>query len=125
CVTLWAGAPAAASSQKEEPKKEQPKKANPDDDLVPPLPDIIVPPGIDPAQAQRIQEQLKMIREAMRKQMEELRKISPDDFPALPPALQLPPAFAGIERRPREGRLGAVVEAPTPALVDQLDLPRD
>jgi membrane-associated protease RseP (regulator of RpoE activity) len=138
CVVASGGilhaAPEPVPPTKEEPKKEEPKKAVPDDPLVPPLPDLVLPPGFDPAQAQRIQEQLKMMREAMRKQLAEMRQIDPDlfrDFPQrmwlgdFPQRAELPPGLAGIERRTRENRLGANVLSPTPALIDQLDLPKD
>src|SRR5713226_4073162 len=73
-------APVPVPPKKDEPKKEEPKKVEPDDPLLPPLPDIALPPGLDPAEAQRIQEQLKTMREALRKQLGEMRQIDPDLF---------------------------------------------
>src|SRR5260221_8202473 len=95
-------APVQVAPPKDEPKKEEPKKADRDDPLLPPLPHLDLPPGLDPAEAQRIQEQLKTVREALRKQLAEMRKISPDDSPPFPPGVPVPPAFAGFEPRPRE-----------------------
>jgi hypothetical protein len=132
-LTLRA-APAPDDTKKEEPKKDAPRKVDPNDvDPFPPLPDVL-PPGFDPEIIKRIQMDQKRIHEQMRKQMEEIRKqieqmhqLQPGAFPningILPPDLQ--PGFAAPERRAKENRLGAALEAPTPALIEQLDLPKD
>jgi membrane-associated protease RseP (regulator of RpoE activity) len=53
-----------------------------------------------------------------------MRGLQPGALPNFPGA-PLDPRLAGIDRRPKENRLGAVLQQPIPALVDQLDLPKD
>ena len=116
-LATWGAAPAPAQAPKEEPKKAEPKKVERDDPFL--------PPGLDPAEARRIQEQLRAVQEAMRRQLEEMRRIDPDLFKDLPQRVLPGAGFPALERRPRANRLGAVVQSPTPVLVDQLDLPKD
>ena len=121
--------PAPDQPKKEEPKKEEPKKVDPKDAVpFPQFPDVPVPPGFDAEQFKRIQMEHLRIREEARKQIEELRRGLPGAFPDannffLPPNFQAD--FVGSDRRPRENRLGANLESPSPALVEQLDLPKD
>jgi membrane-associated protease RseP (regulator of RpoE activity) len=126
CVVVSVGTLYAAPDQppKEEPKKEEPKKPDRIDPFLPPQLDPFQPPGLDPAEARRIQERLRAVEEAMRKQLEEMRKIDPDLFKDFPQRFGPGLPFA-VERRPHENRLGAMVQSPTSVLVDQLDLPKD
>jgi hypothetical protein len=111
----------AAQAPKEEPKKEQPKKAEPKQEgRVPVKPDSVVPnlddvfkdfKGFDPEQFKQFREQM----ERFRGQWMDAQGQAPgfqfrNEFP-----------FARNER----GRLGVRVAPPTPALADQLDLPRN
>ncbi len=110
--------PLSAAPVPVEPKKDPPKKVQPDDLPIPNLPDLF-PPGIDQEEMKRLQEELQRIRDELRKQAAGMRR---------GPAILLPNNLFGtptLERKPKENRLGAVVEAPPPALIDQLDLPKD
>ncbi len=129
-------APVPVAGKKDEPKKDEPKPAEPDDVFLPPFPDIQFPPGFDDAEMRRIQASIKEMREQTRKQLAEMRKLNPGAFQNNPfvlppnfqfPALQGPPGFVGQGpgRQLRENRLGASVQPPGAALVDQLDLPKD
>src|ERR1700722_6283282 len=108
--------PAADPPKKDEPKKDAPKKVVPDDFPFPPLPDVQFPPGFDPQEFQRFQEEMKKVSEELRKQFGDMQQ-TPGRSPT--PPLLVPPGFTGIERKPRDNRLGAVVQTPSPALVDQ------
>ncbi|HKI30508.1 MAG TPA: M56 family metallopeptidase [Gemmataceae bacterium] len=129
-------------SKKEEPKKEEPKKEEPakggdakkeepkkeaGGDF-PDIDDLLknVPPGVDP-------DQLKMIREQMKRAMEQMRKQFPGGQFPVGPMGAFGGGFGGFGGagggftplgRQQEGRLGAHVEKPSDALVDQLDLPK-
>src|SRR5260370_28816570 len=113
---------AAQAPRKDEPKKDQPKKDEPNDQLFPQLPKIDLPP--DDHELQKLEEELQGMREQILRQLGQMRGFQPGAFRNLP-GVQLDPRFTGVDRRPKENRLGAVLQQPTPALVDQLDLPRD
>ena len=118
---LRASAAPAPEPNKEEPKQEQPKAAPPNVEQPPAVPDPPVPnlddlfkdlpPTIDP-------NQVRMLREQMRRALEMQRSLR-----GFGGALPFNPVFPGGS--PQDGRLGAVVEKPGDALVDQLELPRD
>jgi membrane-associated protease RseP (regulator of RpoE activity) len=101
--------------KKDEPKKDEPKKVVPDDFPFAPLPDLQFPPGFEPPDFQKFQDEIKKSHEELRKRIAEMQQ---NPFVS-------PLTLSGAERKPRENRLGAVVHAPAPALVDQLDLPKD
>jgi len=126
-------APAADDAKKDEPKKDAPRKVDPNDDFpFPQLPDVL-PPGFDQDLFKRMQMDQQRVHEQMRKQMEQIRKqieqmhqLQPGAIPNMNgifPDLQ--PGFAAPELRAKENRLGAALETPTPALIEQLDLPKD
>jgi hypothetical protein len=143
-------AAAPVPSPKDEPKKEEKKPGKPAAPAKPaprvedafPAPDFFppdaeemlkrLPPGIDPDHAKRIQEQMersrKMMREAMersRQQQERMLEMMRRNQNAFGAPAFGGPAFPGAARRlPPEGRLGVQVSAPSPTLVDQLDLPK-
>jgi hypothetical protein len=106
--------PKKQEPKKEEPKKEEPKKGDLDRALVPDLPDLddLLKDlkGLNADQADLLRRQMELLRKEMRRGLELAR-----------------PGAAGrmgLSGQPQEGRLGAVVERPGDALVDQLDLPR-
>jgi beta-lactamase regulating signal transducer with metallopeptidase domain/membrane-associated protease RseP (regulator of RpoE activity) len=130
--------------KKEEPKKEEPKKEEPKKDAFDPFADIDKllpnpPPGFDPDQYKLMREQMKRVMEQMRKQMP-----AGGQFPIGPlgPGAGFPigplggaggfaGGFGGANRAfnpfgqdTMDSRLGARIEKPTDALVDQLDLPK-
>ncbi len=126
--------------KKEEPKKEEAKKDQPKKEPGIDLPDFEqifknLPPGIDPTQIQQMREQMKRMMEQMRKQGAGAGGFAPGgfggNFPpgALPPGGALAPGgFGGVQFNPfgrsADGRLGARIDKPSDALVDQLDLPK-
>jgi membrane-associated protease RseP (regulator of RpoE activity) len=115
---------AAPVPQKDEPKKDEPKKDEPPDLPFPALPKLVLPPDADP-ELQRLEEELLKEREMILKQLGQFGRTQPGGLPNLPglqPGVRVAPA---ADLRPKENRLGAVVQAPTVALVDQLDLPKD
>jgi PDZ domain len=120
-VAVGSAAPVPKKDEpkKEEPRKDEPRKDDPNDLPFPPLPKIELPPGADP-ELQQIEEELRKAREDILRQLGQLGRMQPGGLPNLP-GVRLAPA----ERRPKENRLGAVVQPPTAALVDQLDLPKD
>ncbi len=122
--------PQKGQTKKDEPKKEEPKKDDgkkeapkkeADQELE--IDNLIknLPPGFDA-------EQVKAMRERMRRAMEQMRQ--------QPPGVPFPGgaggAFGGFGAagqfnpfgRPADGRLGVRVQQPSEALVDQLDLPK-
>ena len=130
---LSLSANAAPLPKKEEPVKGEPKPQRP----VPRVPALIfpelddffkdLPPGFAPMQV-----------DDLRKQLEEMRKIREKALEDLARAMQkggigagrVPAAVPGKARIIRsgimhEGRLGAMVEVPTPTLIEQLDLPKE
>ena len=120
-----------APENKGDGKKDEPKKEEPKGDF-PEIDDVFknLPPGIDP-------DQVKMMREQMKRMMEQMRK----QFPAgqLPRPI-MPPlvgggiggggfagpgqAFNPFGGEQHDGRLGARIKEPSATLVDQLDLPK-
>jgi hypothetical protein len=114
----------AKKEEEEDAKKKKPAKDGDDVEL----PDIDallknLPAGLDPEAA-------KAMREAMKRQMDMLRKQFPNGLPGV--AFQ--PFGAAGQRgeggffnqfgQPHEGRLGVMVKEPSEALADQLDLPK-
>lgn len=75
-----------------------------------------LPAGVDgDAIRQQIERAMKDLEQA-RKQMEQLRRFRPDGFP--------PSLLSGRLGKRGDGRLGVVIDKPTEALADQLDLPK-
>jgi hypothetical protein len=114
----------------EQPKKEKPKNARPNDLPFPIFPDL--QPGLDDDEFKQLQMEMEKIREELQKNLDQLRRMQPGQFPDLPgfqPGGPMMPAFPPIDRRvraiPKANRLGAAVDAPSPALIDQLDLPKN
>jgi beta-lactamase regulating signal transducer with metallopeptidase domain len=154
CAVLAAGvglraAAAPVPAPKDEPKKEEKKQDKKDDKKDAPAkaeprffddfpPPVVIPPDAEemikrlqrdfgPEHARRMQEQMernrKLMQEAMersrkqREQMLEMMRRNQNAFAA--------PVFPGQARRaPHDARLGVQVTSPSPALVDQLDLPK-
>ena len=113
--TRWLAVPAlilvgwALPAAAQEPPRDRPKDGQPG--LPFPLPDVekLLPPGVNPAQARLIRQQMEMTR----KILEDLNKQLPGGIgPGLPLG------------RSADNRLGAGLEPPGDALADQLDLPR-
>jgi hypothetical protein len=117
--------------KKEEPKKEEPKKAEEPadlfDQLFPPRPGDFaerlkqLPPGaFDPEPFKQMQRQM----EEAQKRMEEARKEMDRAFQQM--RLNRRPGLAPMGLRGQvETRLGAQLQAPSPTLVQQLDLPEN
>src|ERR1700687_920714 len=99
-------APKKDEPKKDAPKKDEPRKVFPDDFPFPQLPDVPFPPNFDPQEFQKFQEDLKKAHDEFRKHIAELQKVNPGLFPNA--AFQFPPEFIGLERKPRDNRLGAV-----------------
>ncbi len=146
-------AAAPVPSPKDEPKKEEKKQDKKDDKKdapakpAPKVDDLFPPPAFPPdaeemfkrlqrdfgpEHARRVQEQMertrKQIQEAMersRKQREQMLEMMRRNQNGFGGPVFAAPAFPGAARRlPPEGRLGIQVSAPSPTLVDQLDLPK-
>ncbi len=111
----------AAQAPKEEPKKEQPKKETPKQEgRVPLKPDSVTPnldgvfkdlKGLNPEEFKQLREQMERFREEWMNALGQAPNfLFRNEFP-----------FARNER----GRLGVRVAPPSPALADQLDLPRN
>jgi beta-lactamase regulating signal transducer with metallopeptidase domain len=124
-------------NKKDEPKKEQPKKDDQKKDdkdqpkkekkrliggdlELPDLEEILknLPQNLDPEKLAEIRKQMEQIRGEMRKRMEEMRRNLPDGMPGRFPIRGMRNMIAG------SGRMGIRVDRPSPALVDQLDLPK-
>lgn len=111
--------------QKEKKKEEQKSDAVPFPDI-----DKLLPPGLDPKQAEQFRKQMEMMREMYRKHFEEMQRRFPGGapgtggFPAFPGG-GFPPGFPGDFFGQASNRLGASLQPPSPVLVDQLDLPKD
>jgi hypothetical protein len=111
----------------EQPKKEKPKNARPNDLPFPIFPDL--QPGLNDDEFKQLQMEMEKIREELQKNLDQLRRMQPGQFPDLPgfqpggPMMRAIPPVRAIT--PKANRLGAVVDSPSPALVDQLDLPKN
>ena len=120
--------------QKEESKKGDKKKDDGDEPKkekkgifggnfeMPDIEEILknLPQNLDPEKIAEIRKQLQEVRGEMRKRIEEMRRNMPDNIQG-----RLP--FRGGIRAlsvAHQGRLGVRVEAPSPVLADQLDLPK-
>jgi beta-lactamase regulating signal transducer with metallopeptidase domain len=126
---------------KEEPKKDETKKdENKDKPAVPPGPGIIfpdlggafpkLPPGALPLDPEEFRKQIEAIQKEQRKAMEDIARAIQAQQAALGrmPNVRFAPAALGRLGNGgtmHEGRLGAMVDVPSPTLVDQLDLPKD
>jgi membrane-associated protease RseP (regulator of RpoE activity) len=104
-----------ARAQVQDQKKQEPRTV--------PLPDLekLLPPGaIDPEQMKQLKKLLEGQQEQMQKMMDDLQKQFQGQFPNF----QLPNMGGfGLGNVQQENRLGADLQQPSQALVEQLDLP--
>jgi len=121
-----AAAPGQVDDRKDVPKKEKKDEKEKSKRPTPMLPDIEellrkLPADLPPEQVEMIRRQLERTREQMRRMMEQgeeqMKRIVEQA------QRQVPPRWAARFGRP-DGRLGVLVTPPSPALADQLDLPR-
>jgi membrane-associated protease RseP (regulator of RpoE activity) len=105
-----------------EPKKNEPKKIDPNDLILPLLPKIELP-GNDP-ELQQLEQELRQMQEQILRQLGQMQGLQRGGLLDLPGA-RPEPRPVEIDRRPKENRLGASIQALTPALVEQLELPKD
>lgn len=140
---------AASGPEKKQDKKEEKKDA--DKKEAQPLPgfpnveDLFqqLPPGLDEAQRKLMEDHLKRVRQMMQQMQQQFPGGNLPPLPGFPggidgglpqlPPLQLPRlrarfggmgGFNPLGQQQHQPRLGARVEKPSAALVDQLDLPR-
>lgn len=114
--------------RKNEPRKDdqprEPRKVRDPFDLPFDLFDNL--PGVNKEEMKRLRDQMRKAQEDMRLAQEEMRRaleIARRAGAAVRPGI-LFPGRAERQAHVQEGRLGAQVEQPSPALVDQLDLPK-
>ena len=113
----------AQAPKKDQPKKEEPKKEQPLEQLFPQLPRSALPADADP-ELKQLEEELRLMQDQILRQLGQMQGLQPGAFRNMP-GIQVNPAIGNLQAVPKENRLGAVLKEPSPALVDQLDLPKD
>jgi membrane-associated protease RseP (regulator of RpoE activity) len=113
------------NDKKEEKKKDEKKK---DDGLDLPIPDLEkllegLGGGLNDEQLKELKQQMEKAREALKQLQKGGGGRGGFMFPPLGGGFGAPPAVRRTSLQ--EARLGAKLSEPTPALIDQLDLPKD